>query len=56
MAREDERKQLADAFRLAVDGEHRFGNRSDVRPELEARWLRVVDLVEQLCRPTKRSK
>lgn len=38
--------ELIAAFRHAVDGELRFGNRDDVRAELDARWNKVVDLIE----------
>ena len=40
---------LIRALSHAVDGEHRFGNRLDVRMELDGRWGHVIDLIEQLC-------
>lgn len=48
------RAQLREAFRMAIDGEQRFGQREGARPELDQRWDRVIDLTIELCRkPTK---
>jgi len=59
VARADEqaakRKELIDALRMAVDGEHRFGNRVDTRDELDRRWNRVLELMEGLWL-TKRNR
>jgi len=48
--RETLRADLIAAFRHAVDGEHRFGIRSDTQDEMVKRWSRVLELLEQLCR------
>lgn len=40
--------ELVKAFRHAVDGEHRFGARVDVREELDARWAKVIELIQCL--------
>jgi hypothetical protein len=42
------RRQLRDALRKAVDLERRFGIREDARPELEAHWEQVIDLLERV--------
>jgi len=47
-----EYRPLIEAFRAAVDGEHRFGLRADARPELDARWERVIELLTELCQTT----
>jgi hypothetical protein len=46
------RASLREAFRKAVDGEHRFGLREDARPELDQRWDRCIDLMIELCQTT----
>lgn len=51
----DERKDLIEAFRHAVDGEKRFGIRPDCRPELDQRWNRVIDLIVCLKTPANPS-
>lgn len=43
------RMELREAIKSAVSGEQRFGIREDCRPELDQRWERVMDLIEQLC-------
>lgn len=45
----DQRVRLREAVEHAIDGERRFGIREDARPELSARWDRVITLIEALC-------
>lgn len=47
------RAEIIRALSHAVDGEHRYGNRLDVRPELDARWLKVIDGLEELWRTAR---
>ncbi len=55
MPKDDEVKAaLIAALATAANAEARFGARVDVRPELNERWHRVVDLIEQLCRKPKK--
>jgi hypothetical protein len=44
----DERKELRDALRKAVNLEQRFGIREDARPEIEAAWDDAIDLLLRL--------
>lgn len=52
-------EELLLAFRKAVDFEKRFGYREDI-PEVRENWVRVVTLIEELCRkpikPPKETK
>lgn len=41
----DERQRLIKAFRAACDAERRWGNRDDLKAELERFWGEVVDLL-----------
>lgn len=41
------RAELIQALRHAVDGEQRFGQRTEVREELDARWNDALSLLEQ---------
>ena len=50
----DTRTKLTEAFRHAVDGEHRFGIRGDCRGDLDMRWEKVIGLIEELCRKPKK--
>lgn len=46
--RQQTRTELREALKSAVNGEQRFGIREDCRPELDARWDRVIELLERL--------
>jgi len=48
--------ELVKALRQAVDGEKRFGIRSDCQDELEARWSGVVSLLARLIMELKKKK
>lgn len=49
------RGALIRALAHASDGEHRFGQRQDVRAELDQRWERVIDLLLELVKRGQRN-
>jgi hypothetical protein len=46
-SRETLQADVIRALVAAVDGEHRFGNREDVRADLNARWAHAIALLER---------